>query len=69
MSLWNMAWDTWTAVGENLVLRHTLDASQLQDVLQSNGPEEMVHSLVDAIPSQAVLVCLLEVVLQVRTWI
>lgn len=66
MSLWDKAWDTWAAVGERLVHRHAQGARQLQEVLKSGGTEEVVQSLVSAIPSQAILVSLLEVVLQVH---
>ena len=66
MSLWGKAWHIWTAVGERLVLTRPLEGRVLQDVLSHELAEQMLASVVDTIPSQAILVSLLEVVLQVR---
>lgn len=63
-TLWRQAWETWTTIGEEVVMLRALSPQQLSEVMQAQDANTMA-ALCQSVPSQTLLVSYLEVLIQV----
>ncbi len=68
LPVWLKAWEVWSAIGERLVSQSLPSARQVKEMRGSGRSEDQVlQTVLDSTPSQALLVGLLEAILQVTS--
>lgn len=66
LALWQKAWETWEAIGKEMVLRRSPTVQDLHSLVHPQPKIEHLEALSHSVPSQTLLVSFLEALVQVR---